>query len=96
MSEQLTRADLSSMAPEEIQTARRSGRLNALLNRPEATVNDILTLIERDQPPEPADDGAEPADDGQLSRADLADASPADIVKAKAEGRLDALLGRMA
>ncbi|MFD0033706.1 hypothetical protein ACFVJK_36830 [Streptomyces sp. NPDC127172] len=97
MSEQLSRADLAAMSPEAITEARRSGRLNVILGRQEATTNEVLDVIERDQA---AASEAEPTGrsaalaDGQLSREDLDTMSPADIVKAKRKGRLNALLGR--
>lgn len=44
---------------------------------------------------EPSTPAVQPWPEGQLTRADLDGMSPADIVSAKREGRLDALLGRM-
>ncbi|MGW5696088.1 hypothetical protein ACWEWX_35775 [Streptomyces asiaticus] len=78
MSDQLTRADLKVLSPEQILKARRSGRLDAILSRPEANVNQVLDVIERDQGRRSASAAGEaeptgqPAD-GQLSRENLAD-----------------------
>ncbi|MFD7499928.1 hypothetical protein [Streptomyces sp. NPDC059850] len=91
---QLTREDLKTMSPDAIVKAKREGHLNALLGHPEATVNQVLDAIEHRQVPEPASASAEPANDGQLSRADLADMSPAEINQARSEGRLNQVLGR--
>lgn len=93
MPDQLTRADLASMTPEEIQAARRSGRLNALLSQPEATVDDIVNVMQR-QAQEPASADSTPPTDDQPSREDLTGMTPAAIVQAKRDGLLNALLGR--
>ncbi|WP_019357809.1 hypothetical protein [Streptomyces sp. AA1529] len=109
MPDQLSRADLASLSPEEIMGARRSGRLGVLMGR-NPTANEVLDTIERDQaqaqeaaaqaddsapepPGQPADSA--PLPDVQLTREELKSMSSTEIVQAKAVGRLDGLLGRL-
>lgn len=90
--DQLTRTDLASMSYADISQARRDGRLNAILGR-QVSVNDTPDMAEAEA--SQADDSADPAADaGQLTREDLAGMSPDAIVNARAEGRLNRLLGR--
>jgi hypothetical protein len=71
-----------------------AARLQAQADR-QRWANQRQADMEAAQAVEPAAVSAPPADD-QLSRADLTSMSPADIVKAKREGRLNACLGRTA
>ncbi|MFJ9728309.1 hypothetical protein ACIRP3_36760 [Streptomyces sp. NPDC101209] len=90
---QLTREDLKGMSPDAITSARKAGRLDALLGR-QVTAGQALDAIERGQAQEAAAQPASQPSAGQLTRESLAGMTADAIVQAKAEGRLDALLGR--
>jgi hypothetical protein len=107
---QLNREDLDGLSPVEIVSAKRAGRLNALLGVPGAVFADPVMRRPdgREMAPEAADairqhlerEAAREASEThaeatrQLTRDDLDGMTHAEIVAAKQAGTLDALLGR--
>lgn len=103
---QLTREELKGMTPRAIAAALRQGCLRDVLEgrEPEQTGGDVdlLASLPRSEIDRmiaerrgSADQGARPGPElGQLRLEWVENASPEEIAKALADGRLDALLGR--